>query len=94
MPAVNGSLTTHVLDTTTKRPAAGIAIGLHAFGWPLFEHSPTGLRIDGRTGSVERGFAEAAVIEEIVCNLQCVQHAARRGYASCKASTPPTPEPC
>ncbi len=34
MPAVNGSLTTHVLDTATGRPAAGIAIGLHAFGEP------------------------------------------------------------
>ena len=38
-------------------------------------------RIDGRTGSVEQGFAEAAAIEEIACDLQRVQHAALETHA-------------
>ncbi len=38
-------------------------------------------RIDGRTGSIEQGFADAAAIEEIDCNLQRVQHAALETHA-------------
>ena len=33
-------------------------------------------RIEGRTGSVEDGFAEAHAIEEVTCDLQRLQHAA------------------
>ena len=38
-------------------------------------------RIDGRTGSVEHGFAEATTIEDITCDLQRVQHAAMETHA-------------
>ena len=38
-------------------------------------------RVHGRTGSVEDGFAAAAVVEEVTCDLQRIQHAALETHA-------------